>query len=576
MPLHARMSRPKKTAEADRSIPEQLKDKFGNVTGAPTIAYTDKMKDAIEHIKDKSAYKEATKKQRKRILRELIKAAMSHVGCTYDNFPKTFQSAVERAENTNAANITSFGDWSGLRDIGVNIRRMDKLTVDHHVDYMIYAPIMLVAFSLKMVRGMMSEGDSVSKGINEHKLWNKLPTAIVRWEQGKREKIFPMICPPIASRFTHGSTWEQWRAIARHVPDADEAMPRLGQARHHEADGTIGVDDEDILSDVPEQAAQQTMTNGVLINAVLDAAITPRRNLASWSSFLLNKRKTVTRQEVEEKLTFTFDNIDDRKADQEKIIQEVLNVVTDDTSRVIDPTKRWRLYQWMTGQSPDSKAIIGHLKRHLESEEIEITVSTDKTCSITAHDQFPLHDISQTMVALAAQAEPREFSQWLIEKSAQIHDVEVVYKETMRDLIVQKPTKHPLLTEVNTHNNIVRRVSQMLSLFDEVAKTDTVLAETGRRLLMGMVRAIGGISLRRTIINRRESHHLEDSHAVMAMKEDIAKEVGSTSTDTAGPLGRQAQADTAGPSYQQAEAESTDEQQLSELDDQDHESFMTD
>lgn len=96
----------------------------------------------------------------------------------------------------------------------------------------------------------------------------------------------------------------------------------------------------------------------------------------------------------------------------------------------------------MTAQSPDSKAIIAHLKRHLKGEEAEISVSTDDTCDIMTHDHFPLHDIAATMIKLASAAQPREFSQWLLEKSSQIQDVEVVYKETMRDLIMHKPTKH--------------------------------------------------------------------------------------------------------------------------------------
>lgn len=328
MPRHTKMSRPRKTAEADRSIPEQFNDKFSSITDIPTIAYTDEMKNAMEHGKDIAAYKELTKKQRKRMRRELIKAAMFHVGCAHDKFPDTYSSAVERAENTNAADITSFNEWSGLRDIGVKIRRMDELATAHQIDYMVNAPIMLVAFSLKVIRGMTNANDRVSRGINDHKMWNKLPTAIVRWEQGKREKIFPMICPPIASRFVHGSSWEQWRAIAKDMPDIEP----VGQVRQREDDGTIDVDDDAILSDVPNQAAQQTMTNAVLMNAVIDVAIAPRRNLASWSNFRLSKQRLVQRDDVQDKLAYTFANIDDRNADEARIIQQVHDVVDDNTS----------------------------------------------------------------------------------------------------------------------------------------------------------------------------------------------------------------------------------------------------
>ncbi|PHH73903.1 hypothetical protein CDD80_3502 [Ophiocordyceps camponoti-rufipedis] len=391
-----------------RPVEMEAADPISIDWGKPKIKYTAEVRDAV--VNCRAGILEipgGDEVQKTKIIRQLVDAAMCVVGCNPRSFPKTVDAAIHKVDTTRVLDAKTFGSWGGVKQLNIIINEIKSLCTDWPLDFALNAPLSLAILVL-FLRNVPNKRSGAARFIWEHKIWNKLPTAIQKWEQEMKFVYFAMVCPPYASAYPEGTSMKMYDdlVLAKSGKSSTEQPPTFTECNRESSevgDRSLSVGDEQsqvatdaqsqltIPSPVTERSSQAVAhtvdaqsqptlpspvhekTSQVVEHtieprtAIHDASAmpTPPAEIESFDEVLASSNKTLASPSLTRSVMSPIENTKNRVAD---LVKESKNVPRDQhdqfasrlsaqlnetTMPLLSMQDRMSIYVWISDNKPD-------------------------------------------------------------------------------------------------------------------------------------------------------------------------------------------------------------------------------
>ncbi|KAF4591346.1 hypothetical protein GQ602_001645 [Ophiocordyceps camponoti-floridani] len=375
----------------------------------PKIPYTAGVREAVVNYRTgTSKILEGDEAQKTKIIRQLVAAAMCVIGCDPESFPITINSAVYRAVTTRVLDAETFASWGGAKQLLRTVKAIKNMCRDWPLDFALNAPLSLTILVL-FLRNVPIGRSGAAHFITEHNIWNKLPTAIQKWENGMTAVYFAMVCPPYASAYPQGTSMKTYN---------DLVLAKTGGTFNRESSGvkdqSLSVGDEQ-SQDVAHAQSQLNLPSPVheTPSEVVAHTVEPRASSHAASSMLTppaekqSFEKTVALSSLSPSVMSPIENARKRVAglatDSKNVPRDQHDQFASRLLAELDETKmpllslqdRMSIYVWISNNKPDLP-LYHILKRSLFGTEAG--ASQDKTIQKTPVNKPPgrvakLHDV---------------------------------------------------------------------------------------------------------------------------------------------------------------------------------------
>ncbi|PHH86096.1 hypothetical protein CDD83_10765 [Cordyceps sp. RAO-2017] len=366
---------------------------------------------------------------------------MNMIGFPHHSYPKTYAAAVSKAITTRALDADVISRWGGMKDFCGRSVEIDGAANDRGLDYVLNAPLLLTVLMLRYVRNVGGTGmDTGSRIVAAHKMWIKLPTAIKQWETGNTAGFFPMVCPPCASSFEHGSQMETYEKRVASAGSKESKTPASSSDENDSSDETTdtaeapkgkgpaggpcakqndadGRPAREVDAEASPALPARPALNAELIDRVRNDTAAPQMadERMPEPGFVCAFKQIVTRQDVmiklDDVLKATADSAAD--ADHEGITNRLSALLDEATVAVVEPVARLQLFRYIAAHKPDMEQS-QRLRENLATDRMETTVSVNKTVDLPPlRTNMPPLTIADDFALIGRNTQPQEISNFL-------------------------------------------------------------------------------------------------------------------------------------------------------------------